>query len=128
MRHECEAERVFCTYSKVPATATEYAENSTPSTTNSHVPTGYHPTATPPPLPETHITAQPQITGTTNNGLWFQNYQDTNQPRSSTTTHTSFTNNMSPASSSDIMEAITPLLTQVVNKKDNVSKQMMKNI
>ena len=37
-------------------------------------------------------------------------------------------NNMSPASSANMMEAITQLLTQVVNKKDDVSKQMMKNI
>ena len=43
---------------------------------------GYHPTATPPPLtgntPDqgTHTTAQPQPTSLTNNGLFFQNYQD----------------------------------------------------
>ena len=43
--------------------------------------------------------------------------------------HTPFMNNMSPASSSNVTEAITQLLSQVVgSKKDNVSKQMMKNI
>ena len=36
---------------------------------------------------------------------------------------------MSPVSSANMTEAITQLLTQVIsNKKDNVSKQMMKNI
>ena len=60
MRHECEAERVFCTYCKSSSKSNRVCRkltNSTPSTANSHVPTGYHPTATPPPLPETHITA-----------------------------------------------------------------------
>ena len=138
MRNECEIERVFCTYCKSFSHSNRVCRkltNSTPNPTNSHIPTGYHPTATPPPLPRstlnlgTHTTAQPQPTGTTNNGLWFQNYPDTNQPRTSTTAHTPFTNNMSPASSTNVMEAITQLLTQVVsNKKDDVSKKMMKNI
>ena len=109
--------------------------NGTPSPTNSHIPTGYHPTATSPPLTGntpnqgTHTTAQPQPPTTTNNGLWFQNYQDTNQPRTSTTVHTRTMNNMSPASSASMTEAIIQLLTHVIsNKKDDVSKQMMKNI
>ena len=77
----------------------------------------------------THTTAQPQPTSTTNNGLWFQNYQDTNQPRTSTTVHTPAINNMSSASSVSVNAAITQLLTHIVrNKKDDVSKQMMKNI
>ena len=104
----------------------------TPSQTNSHIPTGYHLTATPPPLTGsapyqgTHTAAQPQPPSTTNNGLWFQDYQDTNQPRTSTTVHTPAMNNMSPASSASVTEAITQLLTQV--KKGDISKQMMKNI
>ena len=107
----------------------------TNSPTNSHIPMGYHPTATPPPLTGntpnqgTQTTAQPQLTSTTNNGLWFQNYQDTNQPRTSTMVHTAPLNNMSPASSINITEAFTQLLMHVIgNKKDDVSKQMMKNI
>ena len=102
---------------------------------NSHIPTGYHPTATPPPLigniphQGTQATTQSQATGKTNNGLWFQNYQDTNQPRTSTTIQTPAANNMSPASAASITEAITQLLTHVVdNKKDETSKQIMRNI
>ena len=137
MRNECETKRVFCTYCKNASNnrACRKLTNNSPSPTNSHIPMGYHPTATPPPLPGStpnlgpHTTAQPQQTGTTNNGLWFQNYPDTSQPRTSTTVHTSFMNNMSPASSANMTEAITQLLTQVVNnRKDDVSKQMMKNI
>ena len=138
MRNECEIKRVFCTYCKSSShsnRACRKLTNSTPSKNNSHIPMGYHPTATPPPLPGstpnqgTCTTAQLQPTGTTNNELWFQNYPSTNQPRTSTTVHTPFTNNMSPASSTNVMEAITQLLTQVVgSKKDEVSKQMMKNI
>ena len=132
MRNECETERVFCSYCKNDShnnRACRKLTNNTPSPTNSHIPMGYHPMATLPPLPGStphlgsHTTGQPQQTGTTNNGFWFEDYPDTNQP--STTVHTPFMNNMSPASSAKMTEAI----TQVVNnKKDNVSKQMMKNI
>ena len=137
MRHEC-TNRVFCSHCKSnnhSNRACRKLTNGTPSPTNSHIPTGYHPTATLPPLlgsapiQGTHTTAQPQPTNTTNNGLWFQNYQDTNQPRTSTTVQTPTMNNMSPASTASMTEAITQLLTHVVtNKKDDVSKQMMKNI
>ena len=138
IRTECESERVWCIYCKNPShnnRACRKLANSTLSLTNSHIPTGYHPTTTPPPLPGiaaslgTHTTTQPQQTGIANNGLWFQNYQDTNQPRTSTTVQTSFTNNMSPAPSNNMTDAITQLLTQVTgSKKDDVNKQMMKNI
>ena len=137
MRHECKIGRVFCSYCKNNShsnRACRKIANGTPSPTNSYIPIGYHPTATPLPLTGntlnqgTHTTAQPQPTSTTNNGLWFQNYQDTNQPRTSTTVHTPLMNNMSPASSANMTEAITQLLTHVIsNKKDDVSKQMMKN-
>ena len=138
MRHKCMIDRVFCNHCKSNShnnRACRKLTNGTPNPTNSHIPTGCHPTATPPPLignalnQGTHTTAQPQPTSTTNNGLWFQNYQDTNQPRTSTTVHTPAINNMSPASSASVTKAITELLTHVVSKKrDDVSKQMMKNI
>ena len=100
MRHECRAEREYCTPCRSPnhdVRACRRFHNNTPSPTNSHIPTGYHLTATPPLLSENapNTGAQPQQTGTTNNGLWFQNYLDTNQPRTSTTIHTPFMNNMS---------------------------------
>ena len=72
------------------------------------------------------------MTGATNNGLWFHNYQDTNQPRTSTTIKTPAANNMSPASTAsvtDMMTQLTHVLTHVVdNKREETSKQMMKNI
>ena len=111
----------------------EHAEDTTTTyPTNSHIPTGYHPTATPPPLTGNALSTGtwPQQKGTTNNGLWLQNYLDTNPPRTSTTVHTPFMNNMSPAPSTNVTEALTQILTQVEsnNKKDDISKQMMKNI
>ena len=73
-----------------------------------------------------------QMTGATNNGLWFHNYQDTNQPRTSTTIQTPAANNVSPASTvsvTDVMTQLTHVLTHMVdNKREETSKQMMKNI
>ena len=138
MRHKWEIGRIFCSHCRSNShsnRACRKLTTGTPSPTNSHIPMGYHPTVTLPPLigntpnQGTHTTGQPQTTSTTNNGLCFQNYQDTNQPRTSTTMHIPPMNNMSPASSANMTEALTQLLTQVVsNKKDDVSKQMMENI
>ena len=134
MRHKCGTERVYCMYCKSSShniRACRRYHSNTPNPTNSNIPTGYHPTATPPPLPGNapNTGTQPHQTGTTNNGLWLQNYLDKNQPRTSTPMHTPFMNNMSPAPSANIKEALTQILTQVANnKKDDISKQMMKNI
>ena len=72
---------------------------------------------------------QTQQTGATNNGPLFQNLFDTHQPRTSTTIHTPF-NDASPAPSANMTEALTQIIAQVTNnnKKDEVSKHMMKNI
>ena len=72
---------------------------------------------------------QTQQTGATSNRPLFQNLFDTHPPRTSTTIHTPF-NSASPAPSANMTEAIMQVLAQVANntKKDNVSKQMMKNI
>ena len=104
--------------------------NSTPSPTNCHIPAGYHPTATPPPLMgAAAAVSQTQQAGATDNGPRFQNLFDTHQPRNSTTIHTPF-NGASPAPSANMTEALTQIIAQVTNnnKKDNVSKKMMKNI
>ena len=140
MQHECR-NRVFCSHCRSNShseKACRKLTNNTPNPSNSHIPTGYHPTATPPPLigntphQGTQATTQHHTTGTTNNGLWFQNYQDTNQPRTSTTIQMPAANNMSPASTAsvtDVMTQLTHILTHVVdNKKEETSKQMMKNI
>ena len=60
------------------------------------------------------------------------NMFDNNQPRTSTTIHTPF-NSTSPAPSANMTEALTQIIAQVNqvtnnNKKDKVSKQMIKNI
>ena len=69
MRQECETDRVFCNYCKSNSHSNRTCRkltNGTPSPTNSHIPMGYHPTATPPPLPGntpnqgTRTTAEPQ--------------------------------------------------------------------
>ena len=134
MRLECSKERVFCTHCRTPNHDTKACRkhhNSTPNLTNSHIPTGYLPTATPPPLlgKASATGTHPQQTGTTTNRPLFQNYFDTNQPRTSTTIHTPF-NSASPAPSANMTEALTQIITQVTNnnKKDDVSKQMLKNI
>ena len=134
MRLECSKERLFCTHCRSPNHYTKACRkhhNSTPSPTNSHIPRGYHPTATPPPLLGTASATgtHPQQTGTTTNSPLFQKYFDTHQPRTSTTIHTPF-NGTSPAPSANMTEALTQIITQVTNnnKKDDISKQMMKNI
>ena len=74
MRVDCR-ERVFCTHCRTTNHDTEACrkyQNSTPSPTNSHIITGYHPTATPPPLLGTAATIQqPHQTVALNNGPLF---------------------------------------------------------
>ena len=135
MRMDCK-ERVFCAHCRTTNHDTKacrkYHSNAQ-SPTNSHSPAGYHPTATPPPLMGAATAIQQtQQTGAANNGPLFQNLFDNNQPRISTTIHTPF-NGTSPAPSANMTEALTQTMAQVTqvankNKKDEVSKQMMKNI
>ena len=126
-------ERVFCTHCRTANHDTKTCRkhhSNAPSPTNSHIPAGYHPTATPPPLQGTTATIQQtHQTGASNNGPLFQNLFDNNQPRNSTAIHTPF-NGTSPVPSANMTEALTQALTQVANsnKKDEVSKQIMKNI
>ena len=125
MRVDCR-ERVFCTLCRThnhDTKACRRQHNNIPSPTNGHITTGYHPTATPPPLIGT------TTAGTHNNGPLFQNFFENNQPRASTTIHTPF-NGTSPAPSANMMEDLTQIITQVTsnNKRDKASKQMMKNI
>ena len=86
MRLECR-ERVYCTLCRTHnhnTKAFRKQHNNIPSPTNSHLTTGYHPTATPPPLRGT--TMAPQQThqmGTHNNRPLFQNFFKNNQPRTS---------------------------------------------
>ena len=131
MRHDC-TNRVFCNHCKSSGHCDRTCRklrNNTPSPTNSYIPTGYHPTATPLPLNAPTTTTNAMTQPNTNNGPWFHNYQDNNYPRTSTAVHMLPMNNMSPAQSAYMTEAFTNILTQVVNsKKDDGTKQMMKNI
>ena len=135
MRMDCK-DRVFCTHCRNANHDTKACRkhhNNAPSPTNSHIPAGYHPTATPPPLMGAATAVQQtQQTGATNNGPLFQNLFDNNQPRTNTTIHTLF-NGTSPAPSANMTEVLTQIIAQVTqvtnnNKKDEVSKQMLKNI
>ena len=77
----------------------------------------------------TTSTQQTHQKHTQNNGPLFQNLFQNNQPRTSTMIHILY-NGTLPAASANMMEGLTQIVTQIVNnnKKDNASKQMMKNI
>ena len=127
MRAECR-ERVFCNHCRSynhDTKACRKQHNNIPSPAHSQIATGYHPTATPPPLMGTTAVTQP--TGTHNNPLF--NLLDNNQPRTSTIMHTPH-NGTSLAMPADLVEGITQIVNQVTsnNKRDDASKKMMKNI
>ena len=127
MRAECR-ERVFCNHCRSynhNAKACRKQHNNISSPAHSQITTGYHPTATPPPLMGTTAATQP--TGTHNNPLF--NLLDNNQPRTSTIMHTPH-NGTSLATPADLVEGITQIMNQVMsnNKRDDASKKMMKNI
>ena len=132
MRAECR-ERVFCNHCKTynhDTKACMKQHNNIRSPAHSLIATGYHPTATPPPLMGTTTTTQQthQI-GTHNGNPLFQNLLGNNQPRTSTMIQTPH-NGTSPAGPADLVEGITQIMNQVANnnKRDDASKQMMKNI
>ena len=77
----------------------------------------------------TTATQQSHQTGAHNNSPLFQNIFENNQPRSSTMIHTPY-NGASPTMPADMVEGLTQIMTQVANnnKRDDASKQMMKNI
>ena len=121
IRFNCN-ERVFCDLCKSfnhSSQACRKQPDNTPSPTGSQIAMGYHPTATPPPLTNN----QPP-----NNQL-FHNLFENNQPRTSTMIQTPYTG-ASPTAPADLVEGITQIVNQVMNsnKRDDTSKQMMKNI
>ena len=121
---ECN-KRGFCTHCRSPhhdIKACRKKQNRTPSPPNSHIPTGYHLTATPQPLLGTATRGtHTQPRGTASNVPLFHKYNDN---------HNTPVNGASSALSANMTEAITQIMMQVTNsnKKDDVSKQMMKNI
>ena len=127
MRGECR-KRVFCNHCRSynhDTKACRKQHDNTRSPTHSQIATGYHPTATPPPLMGTAAATQP--TETHNNPLF--NLLDNNQPRTSTLMHTP-QNGTSPATPADLIEGITQIMNRVTNdnKRDDTSKKMMRNI
>ena len=121
LRFNC-TERVFCDFCKTfnhSSRACRKQPDNTPSPTGSQIATGYHPTATPPPLTNN----QPP-----NNQL-FHNLFENNQPRTSTMIQRPYAG-ASPTKPVDLVEGITQIVNQVMNsnKRDETSKQMMKNI
>ena len=107
MRAECR-KRVFCNHCRSynqDTKACRKQHNNTPSPTHNQIATGYHPTATPPPLMGTIAATQP--TETHNNPLF--NLLDNNQPRTSTLMHTPH-NGTSPAMPAYLMEGITQIM------------------
>ena len=89
-----------------------------PAQQASQIATGYHPTATPPPM-----------TNNPPNNQIFHNLFENNQPRTSTMIQTPYAG-ASPTAPADLVEGLTQIVTQVTNnnKRDDTSKQMMKNI
>ena len=127
MRGECR-KRVFCNHCRSynhDTKACRKQHDNTPSPTHSQIATGYHPTATPPPLMGTVTPTQPAEPH--NNPLF--NLLDNNQPRTSTLMHTPH-NGTSPATPADLIEGITQIMNRVTNdnKREDASKKMMKNI
>ena len=88
MRMDCK-EQVFCTHCRTANHDTKACRkhhNNTPSPMNSHIPAGYHPTTTPPPVLGTAVTGpHTQQTVQPNNTPLFQNLFVAHQPRTSTT-------------------------------------------
>ena len=121
LRFNC-TERVFCDYCKTynhNSRVCRKQPDNTPSPTGSQIATGYHPTATPPPLTNN----QPP------NNQFLQNLFENNQPRTSTMIQTPYTG-ASPTTPADLMEGLTQIINQATksNKRDETAKQMMKNI
>ena len=82
IKRDC-MERVYCTNCRSAnhdIKACRKQHNNTPSPLNKHIPTGYHPTATPPPLiGATSTGGQPtQQSNTTNNGHSYQKSTNNN--------------------------------------------------
>ena len=131
MRLACR-ERVFCNHCRSynhDTKACRKQHNNIPSPTNSQITTGYHPTAMPPPLMGTTTTTTPQQTDVHSSNLLFQNLLENNQLRTSTMIQIP-QSGTSPTTPADLVEAITQIMNQAANnnKRDNASKQMMKNI
>ena len=118
-------ERVYCTTCRSAHHDTKACRkhrNNTPSPPNNHIPTRYHPTATPPPLIGTTTGDQPTQQTNTTNGHYFQNLFENQIPRNNMVPNPQY-NGASPAPSANMTEAFTQILAHVTdNKNNNVSR------
>ena len=76
--------RVYCTNCRTAhhdTKACRKQHNNTPSPLNNHIPTGYHPTATPPPLIGTTTVGQPAQPANPTSGQYFQTLFENQVPR-----------------------------------------------
>ena len=107
MRVKCR-KRVFCNHFRSynhDTKACRKQQDNTPSPTPSQIATGYHPSATLPPLMGATVATQPTEA---NNNPSF-NVLDNNPPRTSTLMHTPY-NGTSPATLVDLIEGITQIM------------------
>ena len=114
MKFECR-KRVFCNHSRSynhDTKACRKQQDNTTSPTHSQIVTGYHPTATPPPLMGTAAATQPAEGH--NNPLF--NVLDNNPPRTSTLMHTP-QNGTSPAAPVDLIEGFHKFLKATIAKQ-----------
>ena len=114
-------ESVYCTNCRLANHNTKACRkqcNNTTSPLNNHIPRGYHPTATGPPLiGATTGGQQAQQTNTTNR-QYFQNLFENQIPRTNTVPNPQF-NGASPAPSANMTEAFMQILAQVIENKNN---------
>ena len=102
-------ERVYCTTCRSAHHNTKVCRkhrNNTPSPPNNHIPTGYHPTVTPPPLIGTTAGGQPTQQTYTANGHYLQNLLENQTARNNTAPNPQY-NGASPAPSANMTEAFT---------------------
>ena len=114
-------ERVYCTNCRSvhhDTKACRKQRNNIPSPLNNHIPTGYHPTATPPPLIGVTTGGQPAQHTNTTNGHYFQNLFENQIPRTNIVPNPQF-NGASPAPSANMTEAFMQILAQVTNNENN---------
>ena len=102
-------ERVYCTTCRSAHHDTKACRehhNNTPSPPNNHIPTGYHPTVTPPPLIGTTAGGQPTQQNYTTNGHYLQNLFENQTARNNTEPNPQY-NRALPAPSANVTSIYT---------------------
>ena len=114
-------EKVYCTTCRSAHHDTKACRkhrNNTPSSPNKHIPTGYHPTVTPPPLIGITTGGQPTQQTYTTNGHYLQNLLENQTVRNNMVPNPQY-NGASPAPSANMTEEFTQILAHVTDNKNN---------